>query len=589
MSLGIGTDGAWQPEGPPSRHALAVRDEDGTPVPADTSAEDAPWVDGLLARVGDPVPVRVGAASWPAELLVARVLAAALAGVTDAPVEHVVIAVPDEWRDHRRAALRQCIAHDIGRLPALVGAATGLASVDDDTGDEGPVLVITAGAESFRADVCTRSAQDWQVDRSGLVEWGGADIDDALLEFVSERSPAGASGDPVVSATRSACVTAREELVRATATEVNLLGQPVRLVRADLEHLVGATVVDVVDQLVTDVLGRRDGSEPGERPGSDLSRVLLTGPLASVPMVVEAVSARVGAPVVHVTDMQAHRRYASTGVRVEGPDEDGLVDTRVDPATSAESELADGSAVHHLVRSHSRRATRGRRSAAAVAAALAAAASVAAVTMTDAGESALLSLVENTVPQGVADDARGGSLAGAVARPPLPWDEDGGDGASPRPASTRGTAQDPVAGSAPAGEGDADPTTDDTSSDDTSAKGSSTSDTTSTDGTTSDPSSSSSDGDASPREDSSAAPDPTTPTSEEVPDESSEPPTSEPDPSTSSDPPPDPEPEPDPPTSTEPDPEPEPTTTTSEPEPEPTGTSGTTSTTTDPLPEPTTP
>ncbi|WP_338751077.1 hypothetical protein [Janibacter alittae] len=425
------------------RRPLAVVDESGTPVTVSAPGGHGPLVDGLLARVGDPVPIRVGSRSWPAEALVAAVIADAAAAVADTPAEHLVLVVPDEWRAHRRAALRDALVELTDQSVTMVDAGLGL--IDPGTREEltGSVLVLTAGDESFRADVFTHGEDGWQVDRTSCSDWGGNDIDDALAEFIDHRSPstpAPAQETLDAVAVRAACTSARADLARRTATEVELPGRdPVRLVRADLELLAGGTVTDVVDQLVDDVI-----DPVGARP----STVLVTGSLTSLPMVVEAVSGALGMSVAHVTDSEALRRYAEAGAAVM---ESGLAAEPVDadPVAADEDDaqetqllpIAPLPSVGH--RGHRRR------TAVLVAASLALAAPVAAVamSMTDAGEATLLSLVDGVVPQdssssdSTSDDVLD-SLADAAILPALPWgDSDEADADAGSSAATNGAGE----------------------------------------------------------------------------------------------------------------------------------------------------
>ncbi|WEV78366.1 hypothetical protein O9K63_00815 [Janibacter cremeus] len=387
-------------------------DAAGEPVPVGGSNAQGAGIDGLLDRVGDPVPVRVGTSSWPAEHLLACVVAgvvtdsaAAVAEEEAREVSQLVLVVPDEWRDHRRSALEGAVATLTGLPVVTVGAATGLLGATP--GSAGPVLVVGADAR-LRAHVCIRSDEEWQVQRFGQGDWGAHDVDDALLDFVRDRSSSAQWEEDAV-AVRAACRSARTDLARRTATEVELpSGESVRVVRADLELVAGERTGDAVGQLLTDVADA-DGDD---RP----TRVLVTGALAALPMLVEVVSSATGEAVEHVTEEDAFERYAATGAAARSATTDDAhedVDTRNAADTAV---LAPASAPTPL-----RRTSRRRRSVIAVAAALVAATSVAAMTVTDAGEAALLALVEGTVPQSPGSDRSTGDLAGAATLPALPW------------------------------------------------------------------------------------------------------------------------------------------------------------------------
>lgn len=402
------------------RPLSVITDGVGDPVPVGTPGAPRPAVDGLLSRVGDPVPVRVGTRTWPAETLVALVIADAAAAVADESAGPLVLVLPDEWRAHRRELLRGAVTQLTEQPVTVLSAALGL--VDFDVADDpaGPVLVLEAGNESIRAHLFTHGDGGRQGSRTSRADWGGNDIDDALVDFVGDRSPSGrGTGAQDADAVRAACASARADLARRTATEVELPGRdPVRLVRADLELLVGGTVADVVGQVVADALDPHGEDRP--------SRVLVTGPLATLPMVVEAVSAAVGTSVEHVTDEQALQRYSSAAVLA-------LESTAVADGVDTDEHEDDTRALPLAPLRPVRRQGRHHRTAILVAASLAVAAPVAAMTMTDAGEATLLSMVDGIVPQESSDDTASddvlGRLTDAARLPALPWgNEDEADG-----------------------------------------------------------------------------------------------------------------------------------------------------------------
>lgn len=428
------------------RPLSVVTDGLGDPVSTGTAATIGLPVDGLLSRVGDPVPVRVGTRSWPAEQLVAHVIADAVATLAAPPPEHLVLVVPDEWRTHRTDVLRRAVTEATGRSVTTVATALGL--VGPGTQDErvDSAMVLETEDECFRAAVLDREDGGWQVRRTSRSDWGGTDIDDALLDFVGDRTPSGLTGltgltGGVHDATsvRAVCAQARQDLTRLTATEVDVPGTgPVRVVRADLELLAGRTVADVVNRLVTDVV-EADRDVP--------ARVLVTGSLGSLPMVVEALSAAVGAAVEHVTEEHALERYAAAGAAdiASTSTGDAPSPSAPDEDTDVLGEPAYQPTRHQRIRGHRRRA------AVLVAASLTVTAPVAAMTLTETGESTLLSIVDGIVPQAssAGDPGSGdvlGSLTDAVTLPPTPWStaDDSGDAT----AETDGSGDDATSGGA---------------------------------------------------------------------------------------------------------------------------------------------
>lgn len=345
-------------------------------------------IDGLLERVGDPVPVRVDGAPASGAALVAGSICRSVVELLAEPAERLVVAVPERWQRHRRAALREELESASGTRVDLVGSATALLVAGERQASGAASLVVETGS-ILRASVCVPDEPGWSLVRSAQLPWGCDDVDDDVLDFVRARSSQPWSPEDGTQV-RQSCRRARRALTEDTATEVALPGGScVRLVRADLEALVAPAVAQALGQLVADVSDPEDELE--------VTGVLLAGPLAALPFVTEALSRATGQPVEHVGCEEAGFRYAAAAPAVDQP-------TEADPAVTAEADLLP-------VTGTAGRARRGhrRRSALAIAAAAVAASLVGGFAVAGVGEESLEALLTTMTPGG--EDSPEGSGA----------------------------------------------------------------------------------------------------------------------------------------------------------------------------------
>lgn len=277
--------------------------------------EPAAAVTDLPRRLGDLVPCRLkGYTAAPDDLLV-EALRAPLDEIRarrGAPPHDLLLVHPTHWGSHRRQRLAEAFARaglaGAHPLPAAVAVLEDpMLSLPDGTDR---ALVIDAGSGRMIVSVLSRSAGasepdgrsspgdaiDWRVDDTVIADVGEEDVDDALLAFVLQRLPEAPVGEQR-NALRAVCRTAREDLYSAPAAEIATstlpLPEPLRIVRGDLDGLIGETLRTVLARTVS----RLDAlAENGTHAGADVPAVLI-GSFARVPLLVEIASTLLERPI----------------------------------------------------------------------------------------------------------------------------------------------------------------------------------------------------------------------------------------------------------------------------------------------------
>jgi len=268
------------------------------------AAAPASGWDRLIDRVGDPTPCRLGPRSASAAELIAAIVSRATG-----PLAELVVVPPPQWRAHRRQALSNALTA-VG-LPAprfVPDLQLVLGPCPDDARDE--VLLVAVGASATQVRRVAASPAGWRVAGGAEVPFGLDDVDDAILAFVRERAGearvAALSGEER-GGLRRACADARERLALVPAVDVLAPGlPPVRLVRTDLDGLLGAPLEEALAALPEGVLTVAD-------PG----RAVLTG--TGLPLVVQTLSARVGRPIELVDAEADAAAFARAGAGPAAP------------------------------------------------------------------------------------------------------------------------------------------------------------------------------------------------------------------------------------------------------------------------------
>lgn len=262
-------------------------------------------------RVGDAVPILVGALSLPPE----NVFATMVRWVVDraeeregAPPSEVVLTHPAAWGSHRTsvilAAMKTRGLKHVTLITEPEAAAVYYASqvrVEDGS----TIAVYDLGGGTFDTAVLRKAASNRfeLVGRpEGIENLGGADFDAAVLRYVAEHTgdvlsklntaDAGVLG--ALARLRRECVEAKEALSSDSEANISVLlpgvQQQVRLVRSEFEALIEDPVRDTVDALEQSLAAM-------ELEPADLSAVLLIGGSSRIPLVAQLISEELDRPI----------------------------------------------------------------------------------------------------------------------------------------------------------------------------------------------------------------------------------------------------------------------------------------------------
>ena len=282
---------------------------DGT---AEIGAHPAPGseiIRDFAGRFGDPVPmVTSSGRSYTGTELTAAALASLAARCTSDSDPTVFVSYPSELSGHAITdagqQLRTCGLSDVHFLPDAVAAAAWAQS--EGQVEPGDVAVVyDLGAAGLTV---TLVRIDERPGTAGILgapvhseEFSGDHIDAALLRQVLNGVAAGQPQFSAQSTTpeqlralRSACRTAKESLATETATSIPVrldgLSTDIRLVRAELEDLIGPALQASID-LMHDAI-RRAGLDD-----HDVNRVIAAGGGSAIPLVSEVLSREMRLPV----------------------------------------------------------------------------------------------------------------------------------------------------------------------------------------------------------------------------------------------------------------------------------------------------
>ena len=260
---------------------------------------------GFLARVGDPTPLSLGGVPHHAEDLCARLvryLVDEVASRRGALPARIGLTHPVSWGRHKRDLLAAALDR-IGLTVSLVAApqAVALARRAGVPGSR-PLAVVDLGGNGATATVLAPAAAGVLPSitaPTAAVDAGGADVDDAVFDFVRRATPDLAAAfdaldveDPAVlaalTALRDDCRSAKELLSRDTVATVRVelpgIRTTIRIHRSDLDEL-ARPVLEPVADLVEAALAETPEAE-----------VLLAGGTARMPMAVQVLSAALGRP-----------------------------------------------------------------------------------------------------------------------------------------------------------------------------------------------------------------------------------------------------------------------------------------------------
>ncbi len=258
----------------------------------------------MVAGPAGEAGVRMGGAPLTAEQIAALVLAEVREGAQNAlgePVSRAVIALPAGVDEAGRAAVREAARLAGLRVERLIGEAEAAALAHGLTRN-GRVLVYDLGGSSFSATVlAVRAGATEVVAAAGDPFLGGADLDEAVAEFLFERFEARLgrpfAGDPMAmqrivdAAQRARCVLSDETSVRVHVPFVATVdGTPLdldeELGREQLETLC-LPILERTLASAADVVARSGG----------VDEVVLAGGLGRMPRVRRLLGERLGVEV----------------------------------------------------------------------------------------------------------------------------------------------------------------------------------------------------------------------------------------------------------------------------------------------------
>jgi molecular chaperone DnaK (HSP70) len=262
------------------------------------------FASGLLARVGDDVPMMVQHLPYRAEVLAATVAGWVVDEVAEAeggPAERIVLTHPAGWGAHRRGVLHAAL--DEAGMPGVLLLPSPVAAAESrDRFGAGSVLAVCRlGGEHVESAVLRRGPAGFELLAStgNAAPQVGARIDDLVLEHVLGRAGVAmpTADDPgsrmAIGRLRAACVEAKERLSLSpeAAVPVGLPGTSaeVWLTRSEFEHLARPVLASALAQL-------RQVASP--IPADGLAAVVLVGGSARIPLVTDLAQAIFSCPVV---------------------------------------------------------------------------------------------------------------------------------------------------------------------------------------------------------------------------------------------------------------------------------------------------
>ncbi|MFD8495308.1 Hsp70 family protein [Amycolatopsis sp. NPDC059657] len=246
---------------------------------------------GFMSRVGDDIPMLVGGARYPAELLAATLAGWVVDEVADlegGPADRIVLTHPPGWGPHRRAVLHASL--EAAGLPGVLLLPSPIAAAESplvrEAVDVGSVLAACRlGGEHVESAILRRNPAGFEIltHVDGSASGAGARLDDLLFDYVLET--AGVEATETVGL-RAACREAKERLSLAPEVSVSLgaLGE-MPLTRAEFEHLARPVLATAIERLC--------------RVATPLpAAVALVGGSARVPLVTDLAQDKFGCPVI---------------------------------------------------------------------------------------------------------------------------------------------------------------------------------------------------------------------------------------------------------------------------------------------------
>ncbi|MGF7233674.1 MAG: Hsp70 family protein, partial [Frankia sp.] len=265
-------------------------------------AEPARSARDFVRRLGDPTPLLIAGVPYPPQALIAHLLglvAATAAARFGGPPDGVTVAYPACWSPYKAdlllGALRQADfdgAPDLAVTAAPVAMAAQRAHRTGSSAED-LVAVYDLGAGSFDAAVVGGHGPELLGTATGMEQFGGFDMDEALLAHVLAAAGVPDGTESATGLTdpgrvawrarlRAECAEAKELLSEDSETEISVdtgggSAQAVTVTREQFERLIRPALVATVKGL-----RRALRSVPVE--ASELHGLLLHGGCARIPL-----------------------------------------------------------------------------------------------------------------------------------------------------------------------------------------------------------------------------------------------------------------------------------------------------------------
>jgi actin-like ATPase involved in cell morphogenesis len=283
------------------------------------TAEPDRFARAVKRRFGDPMPVILGGAPYPATALIAYQLRDVVDAVSEREGERpdtVTLTHPANWGPYKLELFAQ--------VPGLAGlgevnlltepeAAAAHYARNDRLNLGALIAVYDLGGGTFDATVLRTTEHGFDIlgRPEGIEGLGGVDFDEAVFAHVdqaldgavSRLDPADPRATSAVIRLRHECVTAKEALSADTETSIPVLlpdlQTEVRLTRGEFERMIRPAIGATIASL-------RRALQSAQVDPAQLHTVLLVGGSSRIPMVAHLVSAELGCP----TSVDAHPKHA---------------------------------------------------------------------------------------------------------------------------------------------------------------------------------------------------------------------------------------------------------------------------------------
>ena len=270
-------------------------------------------------RFGDPMPVILGGAPYPATALIAHQLRDVVNVVSSREggrPDTVTLTHPANWGPYKRELFAQVpglAGLDEVRMLTEPEAAAAHYARNDRLDPGALVAVYDLGGGTFDATVLRTTEHGFDIlgRPEGIEGLGGIDFDEAVFTHVdqaldgavSRLDPADPRATSAAIRLRHECVTAKETLSADTETTIPVLlpelQTEVRLTRGEFERMIRPAIDATIASL-------RRALQSAQIDLPQLHTVLLVGGSSRIPMVAHLVSAELGRP----TSVDTHPKHA---------------------------------------------------------------------------------------------------------------------------------------------------------------------------------------------------------------------------------------------------------------------------------------